>query len=239
MPDMVALISKAVFDRDFKNAKLSQTLPMAVYLSANKQLQKLDPLSRLFLVTVRNKNEALWLVAILESPVFNGSYFSAAPNRQPIANISQVRKLLKFESGKGLPKKRGTLAMSLQTPRVLSAQDVHFILNATLPPERPVNLTKHDDTDPLPCLCRHCLPTSEERVHNRLGEFLRAKVEVQDRVLWFWVPIALADRTEEVKRSVLAHLHNRLEPLSETGKGAAADGDDVGDFDEDDNDSDR
>src|SRR5690349_12304483 len=117
MPDLMAIVSKAVFDKDAPTAKLGAVLAMKTYRSASKHLERLDQQSRLFLVTVRPPNEALWLVAVLEELHFNGTKWLAARNRYRVTDISPLKSQLKFESGKGLSAAKGALGMSLQTPR--------------------------------------------------------------------------------------------------------------------------
>jgi hypothetical protein len=46
----------------------------------------------------------------------------------PLTDLSAVKSQLTFESGKGLPATAGTLGMSLQTPRVLTEDDVALLL---------------------------------------------------------------------------------------------------------------
>ena len=69
MPDMMAIVSKAVFEKESPGAKLGAVLPLKAYKSASKHLARLDKQSRLFLVTVRPPNEALWLVAVLQDQI--------------------------------------------------------------------------------------------------------------------------------------------------------------------------
>ena len=51
------------------------------YVSANKGLEPLADGGRLYLVTVRPPNEALWLVAVLEQPKFDGDAMDRARRR--------------------------------------------------------------------------------------------------------------------------------------------------------------
>ena len=219
MPDMLAIVSKAVYESEAKHKKLGSVLPLSGYASANKQLHKLGEDGRLFLVTVRPPKESLWLVAVLEQPVFAGVGWSAKPNTYRITDITHIKDQLRFDSGKGIQAKPGALGMSLQTPRVLTPADAKLILDAAtaqkvkVPAPRPVNLAAHDDKSALPCLCKRCLPAAPARVHTASGEFVRAKVEIHERVLWFWVPVALTDDLEAVARAVTARLQNRIQPF--------------------------
>jgi hypothetical protein len=125
----MAIVAKAVFEKAAgKSPALGTVLRLDRYSSANKGLAPLASGGRLFLVTVRPPDEALWLVAVLDAPTFSGSEWVATACSTPLIDISDVKGSLQFESGKGLPAKVGTLGMSLQTPRVLTAEDVALLL---------------------------------------------------------------------------------------------------------------
>ncbi|MDQ3369758.1 MAG: TIGR02996 domain-containing protein, partial [Myxococcota bacterium] len=85
---------------------------------------------RIFMVTVRPPDEKLWLLAILESPKLDAKSkaWVASPNVVPAVDITSLRKTIKFESGKGMSQDKGTLGMSLQTPRALGPGDAEQIL---------------------------------------------------------------------------------------------------------------
>lgn len=128
MPDLMAIVSKAVFEKAAGKApKLGARLGMDRYVSANKNLEPLSQGGKLYLVTVRPPDEALWLVCVLEQPHFDGKQWIAAPCTTPLTDISALRSRIKFESGKGMSAAPGTLGMSLQTPRALTAEDVALI----------------------------------------------------------------------------------------------------------------
>ena len=222
MPDMMAIVSKAVFDKDLPAAKLGAVLPMKVYRSASKHLERLAADGRLFLVTVRPPNEALWLVAVLEDLKFDGSKWQASRNRYPVTDIGSLKSMLQFESGKGISAAKGALGMSLQTPRVLSRTDVELLLHATggpvvkpVRPPGPVQLAAHDDTSPLPCLCSKCLPRAPETIAVQGGTYFRAQAAAQGRLLWFWVPAELKDRLPAVVDSVSSRMTGLLKPLNQ------------------------
>jgi serine/threonine protein kinase len=124
VPDLLAIVSKAIFERDARGRSLGDVWPVDRYTSTNKALGPLDDGGRIFLVTVRPPNEQLWLVGVLDQPRFDGAAWIASPNTTAITNITALRKTIKFESGKGMLQDRGTLGMSLQMPRVLAADDV-------------------------------------------------------------------------------------------------------------------
>jgi hypothetical protein len=135
MPDILAIISKAIFEKDAQQGgrrlALGDTLPIDRYTSANRVLEALGGGARLFLATVRPPDERLWLVAILEGLTFrDGAWIAASPNRVPLTDISPLRATIRFESGKGMSQDKGALGMSLQTPRVLAAVDIEQLLAA-------------------------------------------------------------------------------------------------------------
>lgn len=246
MPDVMAIVSKAIFEKTARNAKAGSLWPTHVYRSANKQLEKLGKDGRLFLVTVRpteRKGEALWLVGVLENPRFDGEQWTADRNQRPIVDISGLKDKLKFESGKGLGGGKGSLAMSLQTPRALTRDDSNLLLAAApvrparLPrPPGPVNVARHEADAPLPCLCKRCFAASTERVEVDGETYIRAKVEANERVLHFWLPAPLQDELGEITSLLTERLKRRMPPWVKKKAGASArrDADDADDSDDDD-----
>jgi hypothetical protein len=193
---MVAIVSKAVYQRDMPQARVGDVVPLDAYLSTNTALQKLAG-GRLFLLTVRPPGEALWLVAVLVNPRFEGTKWVADRNTTPVRDVSALRPVLEFENGKGLPSEPGKLGMSLQTPRVLTAEDANALLGAAPsapPPARKlINLTQHVFNKKEPCLCAKCLPAAPREFELEGEKFLRRSVVVKRRELFFWAPAALAD----------------------------------------------
>jgi hypothetical protein len=219
MPDMLAIISKAVFEKEAAGLKPGDVLPLDRYRSASRHLDPLKSGGRLFLVTVRPPKEALWLVAVLEGLKFQDEEWRATANRVPIANITALIPKLRFESGKGITAAKGALGMSLQTPRTLAAEDIPLLLQASgsgssTPPAPveagPINLTAHDPESPLPCLCKRCLPQAPERASKGGMEFTRSKAETEGRALYYWLPGELLPKASEVSKSVLGALLARL-----------------------------
>lgn len=133
MADLLAIISKAVFEVDSKGAAVGQVLPLDRYVSTNKALEPLRAGGRLFLVTVRPPDERLWLVAVLESPKHDGKAWVANRNVRPIADVSHLRGSIRFTSNSGISATKGAMGMSLQTPRELTAQDVGLLLGGASP----------------------------------------------------------------------------------------------------------
>lgn len=132
MPDILAIVSKAVFERDArvggKTVTLGDVWPVDRYNSTNKVFDALERGGRIFLVTVR-PNERLWFLGVVDAPRSNGSAWVAAKaNAMPVTDITALRKTIQFESKKGMSQEPGTLGMSLQTPRALASSDVTQIL---------------------------------------------------------------------------------------------------------------
>jgi formylglycine-generating enzyme required for sulfatase activity len=125
MSSLMAIISKGAFEELCAKGDLQpgQRTPLDRYLSANKALQPLADGGSLFLVTVRPPKESLWLVAILEAPVFKKDRWQSAPNEVSIVDITALSKKLCFETGKGLVAKPGLLGAALQSPRRLTKED--------------------------------------------------------------------------------------------------------------------
>lgn len=131
MPDMMAIVSKAIFEKAAgKSPKVGTKLAMDRYVSTNKNLEPLAQGGTLYLVTVRPPDEALWLVAVLDKPRFDGKQWISAACDTAITDISALRTQIKFESGKGMSTAPGALGMSLQTPRALTSGDVALLAAA-------------------------------------------------------------------------------------------------------------
>lgn len=216
---MLAIISKAVFEKEAAGRKVGDVLPLDRYRSASKHLDPLKSGGRLFLVTVRPPKEALWLVAVLDGLKLKNGEWLASPNRVPITDITSLIPRIRFESGKGISAAKGALGMSLQTPRALSAADVALLLQAGGAPADaaseapvaagPINLTAHDPDSQLPCLCKRCLPKAPEHAKTGGMEFTRSQVETGDKVLHYWLPDELLQDSARVSKSVLGVLLDR------------------------------
>ncbi|MCP3135876.1 hypothetical protein [Pyxidicoccus xibeiensis] len=213
MPDMLAIISKAVFEKEAAGKKPGDVLASDRYRSNSKHLAPLASGGRLFLVTVRPPNEELWLVAVLEGLRQDDDGWLGRPNRIPITDLTGLIPQIRFESGKGLQAAKGALGMSLQTPRALSAADVALFLQAAGGDgllSGPTNLTAHEEHAKLPCLCRRCLPKSPERAETGGLTFLRAHVETDGRVLYYWLPEELSPNARAIAQSVRGALVARI-----------------------------
>lgn len=159
MPDILAIISKAIFEQQARAGGKVQgpgaVVPLDRYTSKNKALAPLGQGGRLVLFTVRPPNERLWLVAILEDLAFDGTAWRArAPNTTPITDVTRLRKTIKLATGKGLSREKGTLGMSLQTPRALAPEDMEALLAAASgePAEDVLKLLPATATPPLRAL---------------------------------------------------------------------------------------
>lgn len=135
MPSIMAIVSKAVFEKDArvngKVAALGDTWQFDKYVSTNKALDPVRAGGSLVLVTVRPPDEQLWLVGVMESPQHDGTAWTTkSPNAVPVTNISHLRSKILFESGKGMSQDKGALGMSLQTPRALAAADMALLAQA-------------------------------------------------------------------------------------------------------------
>jgi hypothetical protein len=213
---MLAIISKAVFEKEAAGRKPGEILPLDRYRSASRHLEPLKSGGRLFLVTVRPPAEALWLVAVLEGLKFQDDEWTARANRVPITDITALIPRIRFESGKGITAAKGALGMSLQTPRALSAEDATLLLQesgaggsteaATEATPARINLTAHDPESPVPCLCKRCLPKAPEHAETQGMAFTRSHVEMDNKVLYYWLPDELAAQASTVSRSVLGAL---------------------------------
>ncbi|HEY0253825.1 MAG TPA: hypothetical protein VGC41_19980, partial [Kofleriaceae bacterium] len=127
MASCIAIISKAVFEKQAAGTGEGDVVALAEYAATPKQLDVLGDGDALFLVTVRPPDERLWLVAVLESPTKGKGGWTAAVNTRPITDLAAVKAKLQFANGKPLPTEKGKLGMSLQTPRVLTEDDVALL----------------------------------------------------------------------------------------------------------------
>jgi uncharacterized protein (TIGR02996 family) len=145
MPSVLAIVSKAVFQKLAPQAAPGSVLGIDRFASTHAALEPLREGGALFLVTVRPPDEALWLVGVLEQPERQPDGWHAASSKVAVTDVSALRSRLRFASGAGITAKSGALAMSLQTPRTLSDADVALLREAigggTSMPARPVPAT--------------------------------------------------------------------------------------------------
>jgi hypothetical protein len=220
MPDVLAIVSKAIFERDArvggKVAGVGDVVPMDRYVSKNKGLSPVAEGGALFLVTVRPPDESLWLVAILEAPKFDGEQWVSAPNTAAIADIGALKSQITFANGSGISAKKGALGMSLQTPRVLSDADVALLRAAAgAGPALPVasakgHLNAHEEGGSVPCLCRRCVGAAPESITVGGLDLVRDRAEAKGRFLWYWYPRSLEAQRDLVRRAVEGRMHARV-----------------------------
>jgi uncharacterized protein (TIGR02996 family) len=131
MSSMMTIVAKAVFEKMVKEhggaGAIGDRLPVDRYASTHKALAPLAGGGAMFLVTVRPPDEALWLVAILESPRLDANGWTAKASTIAITDVSHLKTKLMFATGTGITAKPGALGMSLQTPRQLTDGDVALL----------------------------------------------------------------------------------------------------------------
>jgi hypothetical protein len=130
MPSILAIVSKSIFEQDcdFAVGDLYET---SEYLSKHKALDALADGGSLFLVTAR-PGDQLWLVAILEKPIYVGDRWAGSANKVRIADITTLADRLVFDIGTGI-KAGAPLGMALQSPRKLTDGDVALLRGAVAP----------------------------------------------------------------------------------------------------------
>jgi hypothetical protein len=231
---VLAVVSKKVFEAEArvagKKLGLGDVWPTAKYLSTHASLRPLGEGGHLFLATVRPPDEALWLVAVLVSPVLDDTGWAAAPNSVAITDITPLKPLLKFATGTGITAEKGKLGMSLQTPRTLTKEDEALLLQtAALDPKlaaapaapaapvakgpRVIHVNAHEPTSKAPCLCKKCLPRAPEEVTIEGVTLKRDVITASDRVLHYWFPASLDGERETIRRTVAQRLADKIRPL--------------------------
>lgn len=212
MPSVLAIVSKAIFERDARGAAVGTVVPLDRYVSKNKGIAPVGDGGALFLVTVRPPDERLWLVAILESPAFDGENWKAVQNTVPIRDITALTSQIKFTSGTGISAKKGALGMSLQTPRVLTDADVALLRGGASPgagAAKGIHLNAHEPSGPAPCLCKRCISAAPEQVTIGPLELVRERAEGEGKFLWFWMPKSLEADRLALRRAVASRLRKR------------------------------
>src|SRR6185503_17579624 len=97
MANILAIVSKAAFEQD-SDLGVGDVYATSEYVSKNKALDPVADSGSLFLVTAR-PGDALWLVGILENPVFVGDRWTAPTNTVKVADITSRMGELTFENG--------------------------------------------------------------------------------------------------------------------------------------------
>lgn len=127
MGDILAIISKAQFEAAHRAAKPGDVLNITQYVSTHAALEPVRDGGTIFLVTVRPPDEALWLIGALEDPKHDGKAWKVKSAGVAVKDITALIPKLKFNTGKGIQAKKGALGMSLQTPRLLTDEDVALL----------------------------------------------------------------------------------------------------------------
>lgn len=123
MADALAIISRAEFEKIAgKDPKLGVAHTISRYDSTHKALDTLASGGALYLVTVRPGDE-LWLVGAMRVLEKTKTGWTAVSNRAATADLTAVKHLLEVTANAP----PGKLAMSLQTPRVLSPHDARLL----------------------------------------------------------------------------------------------------------------
>lgn len=73
-----------------------------------------------------------------------------------------------------------------------------------------VNLTGHDDSGVLPCLCKTCIATAGRTAEASGLRFQRGFAIAGDRVLHYWLLDELVGERAEVRRSVSEAVRDKL-----------------------------
>jgi hypothetical protein len=136
MANILAIVSKSAFEQDSDLAE-GDLYETSEYLSKNKALDAVAEGGSLFLVTAR-PGDQLWLVGILEQPIFVGDRWTASANTVKIVDLTEQMDSFVFENGNGLTFNPGNLGMTLQAPRRLADSDVAMLRKAAGQPAGPV-----------------------------------------------------------------------------------------------------
>ncbi len=135
MSSVLAVVSKAVFEKQAKGLAPGSVWRTDRYASRNPNLEPLASGGDLYLVTVR-PGDVLWLVAILRDPKADADGWKSDPNTTPIADITKLLPRFRFSTGKGVKADKGKLGMSLQTPRQLTDGDEKLLGGTPRAPPR-------------------------------------------------------------------------------------------------------
>jgi uncharacterized protein (TIGR02996 family) len=93
--DLMAVVSLST------PVEVGTKLRMDRFVSTEPGLAPLARGGRLYLVTLRPPPEKLWLVAILDQPMFDGTQWIATASEIPVTDITELRSKLEFASGTG------------------------------------------------------------------------------------------------------------------------------------------
>lgn len=139
MPDTIAPVNRPTQIR--YGVEPGKTMEWDDYVTNLSRLDGyLEDGDRLFLVGAHTggRGERLWLIAVYEDVKrvkgkregMEPGWYASKKNRVPVTDITALGKKLCFHTGNGLTKKRGKLGNSLQTPRMLTDQDIAYLDDA-------------------------------------------------------------------------------------------------------------
>ncbi len=201
MPSVMAIVSKAVFEKEMgKSVKVGDVVATERYSATPAAFDQLEQGDSIFFVTVRPPDERLWLVGVIDTPKKHGKAWVGKPNTTPIRDVTSVIKSFEFTSGKGLAPKPGALGMSLQTPRLLTAGDVTLLRGAVQ--------TKATRTPPAKAPRSAKLPMPRSPPPKPTAKPAKASPIVDDRLAPV-VKLAL-DGKGKRKHSLLTELHELI-----------------------------
>lgn len=219
MASVLCVVSKKVFETDARErGKLlgvGDLWATELYKSTHASLRPLGDGGDLFLVTVRPPDEALWLVAVLRAPKLETDGWRSAPNSARIVDVSGLKGQIRFATGAGITAAKGKLGMSLQTPRTLTPADAALLLaaaGAPPPAGRAFHLNRHE-SGLLPCLCKNCIGSTDERFVVGGEAFVRREARAKDRVLYHWLPEILLGVEGRVRRDIENRMRLRLKDV--------------------------
>lgn len=206
---VLAIVSKPQFEehaRRVGGAASGAVLGLSRYDSSHRALEPLVDGGDLFLVTVR-PDDVLWLVGVLTAPRRADDHWTAEASTLPVTDVTPLVSKLRFANGKGLPSGPGKLAMSLQTPRTLTADD-EALLRAAMGGALPVATRAPEQGVPrVPPL-----PRSGAVAHVDAAEAALARGDAQAALR------SLLEAWRATRHAALAAAIERLSPLAARGR---------------------
>lgn len=194
---MLAIVNKDIFKNKIEKQDYGpgDTLDSwRKYESDHPRLDELRNGSRLFLVCVPPQTKHLWLVAVYESIKRNerGYPQSTRKNRTPITDITHLRDKLRFDNGIGIKWRGGVMAQSLQTPRILTEDDVRLLEQAIRKQTRhvlpPLRAPSEELSISIP---RGSSKADKERLRAQCSRLIRDQA-LRPKVIELWGPSCAA-----------------------------------------------
>lgn len=224
MASVLAIVSKPQFEEHARRAggaRVGAVLGLSRYDSSHRALEPLADGGDLFLVTVR-PDDVLWLVGVLIAPTRAADHWTAGASTLPVTDVTAFASRLRFANGKGLPGGAGKLAMSLQTPRTLTADD-EALLRAAIgasaavsPPSAPVA------APPAGASAARAPKAKSSAAARPAGAAPAAQVEAAAGALGRGdargALLSLLDAWRSTRHAALAEAIERLSPLAARGR---------------------